>query len=45
MAAFTPEQPDDMPIERLIFSTRIQNALRAVDLKTVGEVREASDEC
>jgi hypothetical protein len=45
MAAFTPEQPDDMPIERLIFSARIQNALRAVDLKTVGEVREASDEC
>jgi DNA-directed RNA polymerase alpha subunit len=30
--------------ERVLFSTRIQNALRAADLKTVGEVREISDE-
>ena len=44
MLAPTPEQPDDTPIERLLFSTRIQNALRAADLKTVGEVREISDE-
>ncbi|HEX7566906.1 MAG TPA: DNA-directed RNA polymerase subunit alpha C-terminal domain-containing protein [Bradyrhizobium sp.] len=44
MLAPTPELPDDMPIERVIFSTRIQNALRAADLKTVGEVREVSDE-
>ena len=44
MVAPTPELPDDMPIERVIFSTRIQNALRAADLKTVGEVREVSDE-
>jgi DNA-directed RNA polymerase alpha subunit len=44
MVAPTPELPDDMPIERVIFSTRIQNALRAADLKTVGEVREISDE-
>src|SRR5258708_25996209 len=36
--------PDDTPIERVLFSTRIQNALRAADLKTVGEVREISDE-
>jgi DNA-directed RNA polymerase alpha subunit len=36
--------PDDTPIERAIFSTRIQNALQAAGLKTVGEVREASDE-
>ena len=35
MVAPTPELPDDMPIERVIFSTRIQNALRAADLKTV----------
>ena len=44
MVAPTPELPDDMPIERVIFSTTIQNALRAADLKTVGEVREVSDE-
>jgi DNA-directed RNA polymerase alpha subunit len=39
-----PGLPDDTPIERVLFSTRIQNALRAADLKTVGEVREMSDE-
>jgi DNA-directed RNA polymerase alpha subunit len=44
MVAPTPELPDDMPIERVLFSTRIQNALRAADLKTVGEVREMSDQ-
>ena len=44
MVAPTPELPDDIPIERVQFSTRIQNALRAADLRTVGEVREISDE-
>ena len=44
MLAPTPELPDDTPIERVLFSTRIQNALRAADQKTVGEVREISDE-
>ena len=44
MVAPTPELPDDAPIERVLFSTRIQNALIAADLKTVGEVREVSDE-
>jgi len=44
LVAPTPELPEDMPIERVLFSTRIQNALRAADLKTVGEVRETSDE-
>jgi DNA-directed RNA polymerase alpha subunit len=44
MVAPTPELPDDTPIERVLFSTRIQNALRAAGLKTVGEVREISDE-
>jgi DNA-directed RNA polymerase alpha subunit len=44
MVAPTPELPDDTPIERVMFSTRIQNALRAANLKTVGEVREISDE-
>jgi DNA-directed RNA polymerase alpha subunit len=40
----TPELPDNTPIERVLFSTRIQNALRSAGLKTVGEVRELSDE-
>jgi DNA-directed RNA polymerase alpha subunit len=44
MVAPTPELPDDTPIERVLFPTRIQNALRAADLKTVGDVREVSDE-
>jgi len=44
MVAPTPQLPDDTPIERVLFSTRIQNALRAADLKTVDEVREISDE-
>jgi DNA-directed RNA polymerase alpha subunit len=44
MVAPTPELPDDTPIDRVLFSTRIQNALRTADLKTVGEVREMSDE-
>jgi DNA-directed RNA polymerase alpha subunit len=44
MVAPTPELPDDTPIERVLFSTRIQNALRAAGLTTVGEVRETSDE-
>jgi|ERR1700676_508084 len=40
----TPDLPDDIPIERVLFSPRIQNALRAADVKTVGEVRQMSDE-
>jgi DNA-directed RNA polymerase alpha subunit len=44
MVAPTPELPDDTLIERVLFSTRIRNALRGADLKTVGEVREISDE-
>jgi DNA-directed RNA polymerase alpha subunit len=43
MFAPTPELPDDTPIERVIFSARIQNGLRAAALKNVGEVRETSD--
>jgi DNA-directed RNA polymerase alpha subunit len=39
----TPELPDDTPIEKVRFSTRIRNALRTEDLKTVGEVRETPD--
>ena len=38
-----PELPDDTPIENVRFSTRVQNALTTAGLKTVGEIREASD--
>jgi DNA-directed RNA polymerase alpha subunit len=40
----TPELPDDTLIEDVRFATRIRNALDAAGLKTVGEVRETSDE-
>jgi DNA-directed RNA polymerase alpha subunit len=40
----TPELPDDTPIREVQFQTRIKNALSAAGLKTVGEVREMSDE-
>src|SRR6266850_3986475 len=38
-----PELPDDTPIENVRFSTRVRNALITAGLKTVGEIREASD--
>ena len=38
-----PELPDDTLIEDVGFATRIRNALNAAGLKTVGDVREASD--
>jgi DNA-directed RNA polymerase alpha subunit len=38
-----PELPDDTPIENVRFSTRVRNALTTAGLKTVGEIREASD--
>jgi DNA-directed RNA polymerase alpha subunit len=40
----TPELPDDTLIEDVRFATRIRNVLAAAGLKTVGEVRETSDE-
>jgi DNA-directed RNA polymerase alpha subunit len=43
MVAPTPELPDDMPIDRIRFPTRIQKGLAGAGLKTVGEVRETSD--
>jgi DNA-directed RNA polymerase alpha subunit len=43
MVVATPALPDDTPTERVLFSPRIQDALRAADLKTVGEVREMAD--
>jgi DNA-directed RNA polymerase alpha subunit len=40
----TPELPDETLISQVQLSTRILNVLAAAGLKTVGEVREASDE-
>ena len=39
-----PELPDDTLIEQVRFSTRIRNALNAAGMKTIGEVRETSDD-
>jgi DNA-directed RNA polymerase alpha subunit len=38
-----PELADDTPIENVRFSTRVRNALTTAGVKTVGEIREASD--
>ena len=38
-----PELPDDTSIENVRFSTRVRNALTTGGVKTVGEIREASD--
>ena len=40
----TPELPDDTPIEQIQLSARIRNALADTEFKTVGHIREASDE-
>src|SRR5689334_14515013 len=40
----TPELPDDTPIDRVQFPTRIHKALAAGGLKTVGEIRETSND-
>jgi DNA-directed RNA polymerase alpha subunit len=40
----TPELSDDTSIREVRFPTRIKDALFAAGLKTVGEVREISDE-
>jgi DNA-directed RNA polymerase alpha subunit len=40
----TAELPDDTLISRVDFQTRIQNVLSGAGLRTVGDVREASDE-
>jgi DNA-directed RNA polymerase alpha subunit len=39
-----PELPDDTLIDKVRFSTRIRNAVTAAGLKTVGEIRDASDD-
>jgi DNA-directed RNA polymerase alpha subunit len=38
-----PELPDETPVWRVRFPTRIANALRMAGVKTVGEIRETSD--
>jgi len=40
----TAELPDDTPISNVRFPARICNVLAAAGLKTVGKVRETSDE-
>ncbi len=40
----TPELPDNTPLREVHFPTRIKSALFAAGPKTVGEVREMSDE-
>jgi DNA-directed RNA polymerase alpha subunit len=40
----TPELPDDTPISDVELPARIRTGLEAAGLKTVGEVRETSDE-
>ena len=40
----TPELPDDTLIENVRFSTRVRNALNAAGMRTIGEVRETSDD-
>lgn len=38
-----PDLPDETPLERVRFSTRIRNGLKFGGLETVGEVRSTSD--
>ena len=40
----TPELPDDTSLREVYFPTQIKDALFAAGLKTVGEVREMSDQ-
>jgi hypothetical protein len=39
-----PELPDDTLIGQVRFSTRMRNALNAAGIKTIGQVRETSDD-
>jgi DNA-directed RNA polymerase alpha subunit len=38
-----PDLPDETPIDNVRFSTRSKNALNEAGVKTVGEIRQASD--
>ena len=39
----SPELPDDMPIASVELPPKVQQALTAAGLKTVGKIRETSD--
>jgi DNA-directed RNA polymerase alpha subunit len=39
-----PELPDDTPTDTIKLPTRIRNVLNAAGLKTVGDIRESTDE-
>ncbi len=39
-----PDLPDDTPVESVRFPTRIVNALTYAGVRTLGEIRETSDE-
>lgn len=39
-----PELPDDTLIEMVRIPTRIRNAVKLAGLKTIGELRETTDE-
>ena len=39
-----PELPDDTPIDRVRLPTRIRTALNDAGVKTIGEIREATDD-
>jgi hypothetical protein len=41
----TPELPDETPIDRVRFPTRIYNLLVAADVKTIGEIRDPMPNC
>ena len=43
MLSPAPGLPDDTPIDKVRFSTRVANALNEAHIKTVGEIRQASD--
>src|ERR1700682_5994398 len=38
-----PELPDDTPVENVRFATRVRNALNVAGMKTICDVRAASD--
>ena len=40
----TPQLPDDTPIDKLQLTARIREALQAGGLRTVGEIRDKSDQ-
>ena len=44
LLSLSPELPGDTPIELLDMAPRVQQVLRTEGLKTVGEVRETSDD-